>query len=287
MAISDFNPEFWAASLIRHLDKAFVFAQPAVANRNYEGEIKQAGDTVHLQNVNDVTVKTYNPAEDIEEGAADVGDSATLSIDQFKYWAVTVDDLNKVQSHVQLMDEKTKRAAVAIADVVDQRIASHQAAVVTAGNVIEAAEEKAIEVKEAAEAYELLVDLGVQLDEQNVPTDGRFAVIPPWFHGVIQKDARFVEAGTAKTDDVLANGMIGRAAGFNLLKSNNVVNTEGADYRILAGSNQGITFAEQFVETEAIRKEKRFADMARGLYIYGSTVANADELAVLRVTNKV
>jgi N4-gp56 family major capsid protein len=287
MAISDFNPEFWAASLIRHLDKAFVYAQPAVANRNYEGEIKQAGDTVHLQNVDDVTVETYDPTKDIELEEADTGDTATLTIDQFKYWAVKVDDLNKVQSHVQLMDEKTKRAAVAIADVVDQRIASHQAAVVTAGNVVEAAEEKAIEVKAAAEAYELLVDLGVQLDDQNVPTEGRFAVIPPWFHGVIQKDARFVQAGTAKTDEVLANGLIGRAAGFDLIKSNNVPNTAGADYRILAGSNQGITFAEQFVETEALRMERRFGDIARGLYIYGSTVANADELAVLRVTNKV
>lgn len=287
MAISDFNPEFWAASLIRHLDKAFVYAQPAVANRNYEGEIKQAGDTVHLQNVDDVTVETYDPTKDIEIEEADTGDTGTLSIDQFKYWAVKVDDLNKVQSHVQLMDEKTKRAAVAIADVVDQRIASHQAAVVTAGNVIEAAEEKAIKIKLAAEAYELLVDLGVQLDEQNVPTEGRFAVIPPWFHGVIQKDARFVEAGTPKTDDVLTNGLVGRAAGFTLYKSNNVVNTAGADYRILAGSNQGITFAEQFVETEALRMEGRFADLARGLYLYGSTVANADELAVLRVTNEV
>lgn len=287
MAISDFNPEFWAASLIRHLDKAFVYAQPAVANRNYEGEIKQAGDTVHLQNVDDVTVRTYNPAADIEIEEADTDDTATLTIDQFKYWAVKVDDLNKVQSHVALMDEKTKRAAVAIADVVDQRIASHQAAVVTAGNVVEAAESKAIAVKEAAEAYELLVDLGVQLDEQNVPTEGRFAVIPAWFHGVIQKDARFVEAGTMKTDQVLENGLIGRAAGFNLLKSNNVPNTAGADYRILAGSNQGITFAEQFVETEALRMERRFGDLARGLYLYGSTVANADELAVLRVTNEV
>lgn len=288
MAIATFNPEFWAASLIRHLDKMFVYAQPAVINRNYEGEVSEAGDTVHLQNVDDVEVGDYNPSEDIEYEEADADIDTTLVIDEFKHWAVQVDDVNKAQSHVNLMDEKTKRAAVKLRDVIDQYIASFQADAVAAGNTVDNGKEGEelgpVSISEAAEAYELLVDLGVQLDEQDVPTEGRYSVIPPWFHGLLQKDNRFVGAGTTKTDQVLANGLVGEAAGFTLFKSNNVPNTEKADYRILSGTNAGITFAEQLVKTEELRREKRFKTLVRGLMIYGAKVPNAGELAVLRVS---
>ena len=127
------------------------------------------------------------------------------------------------------------------------------------------------------------MDLAVQLDEQNVPSEGRFAVIPPWFHGLLLTDDRFVGAGSAGTDATLRNGQVGTAAGFNVLKSNNVpVATD--DYSILAGSNQGITFAEQIRKVEALRHNKQFADIVRGLVLYGSKLVNADELAVLTVT---
>ena len=36
-------------------------------------------------------------------------------------------------------------------------------------------------------AYDYLVDLGVALNEHNVPMLGRWVVIPPWFHGLLLK----------------------------------------------------------------------------------------------------
>lgn len=288
MAITNFIAELWSASLVRHLDKRFVYASPFVVNHDYEGEVREYGDTVHLQNVNDVTVGTYTAGSDITDEAPDVSIDTTLVIDQTKYWSVKVDDLYATQVRPNLMDEKTRRAAVAIADTVDQYIAALQSGVVSAGNVVDngkAGEEKgARAITEAALAYEALVDVSVKLDEQNVPSEGRYAVVPPWFHGLLLKDQRFVSSGSPATDGIRANGHIGEAAGFNLLKSNNVPNTEGKDFRILAGTNQGITFAEQFVKTEAIRMEKQFADKARGLYIYGAKVPNSAELVVLRAS---
>ena len=43
------------------------------------------------------------------------------------------------------------------------------------------------------DAYEYLVDLGVLLDETDTPIDGRFVIVPAWFHGLLLKDERFVK----------------------------------------------------------------------------------------------
>lgn len=289
MAITDFIPELWAASLIRHLDPILVYAASDVINRNYEGEIRDKGDTVHIQNVDDVTVGTYVPGNNIVEEAADVDIDTELNIDQYKYWSVKVDDVHEIQSNPALMDEKTRRAAVGIGQVVDTFVASMQADVVAAGFVLETTKVEGettkhlpIEVKEAAEAYELLVDLQTQQDEQDIPEQGRFVIVPPWYHGLLEKDNRFVGAGTDGA--VLHNGRVGQAAGFSVRKSNRVPNTEGKDFRILAGTNQGITYADQFVKTEALRHPFQFADVARGLHVFGAKVPNPQELSVLRVT---
>ena len=72
--------------------------------------------------------------------------------------------------------------------------------------------------------------LGVMLDEANVPIDGRFVVVPAWFHGLLLKDERFISPGRRPVDRVSRNAQVGEAAGFSILKSNNVPNTTGAKY---------------------------------------------------------
>lgn len=277
MAISAFFPELWSSRLQRHLDKALVYAQPAVCNRNYEGEIADYGDTVHIQNVADGGVDNYSPGTDITYDGTDVDIDTTLVVDQAKTWHVLVDDIHAKQAKIELLDNTVQRRAYVLADTIDQYIAAFAAAVVTAGN------EVAGGTPTAETAYEILVDLEVLLDEQNVPTEGRFVVIPPWFHGLLLLDNRFVGAGSPGTDMRLRNGQVGEAAGFSVLKSNNVPE-DNDEYSILAGSNQGITFAEQIRKVEALRHNKQFADIVRGLALYGGKLVNADELAVATVT---
>src|SRR5690606_16994659 len=99
-------------------------------------------------------------------------------------------------------------------------------------------------------AYELLVELGVKLDERNIPSDGRVVIVPPFFHGALLKDDRFVGTGGTKAEATLANGMVGEAAGFTVLKSNNVPNTAGAKYKVIAAHPMGFSYAEQIVSLE-------------------------------------
>ena len=63
MAISVFIPTIWSARLLEHLDKAHVYA--GLVNRDYEGEIRNYGDTVKIQQIGDITVKSYTKNTDI------------------------------------------------------------------------------------------------------------------------------------------------------------------------------------------------------------------------------
>ena len=65
MAITTFIPKVWSARLKENLHKSLVFG--ALCNRNWEGDIAQWGDTVHINNLADITVRPYTPNTDIAE----------------------------------------------------------------------------------------------------------------------------------------------------------------------------------------------------------------------------
>jgi len=278
MSLNNFIPTIWSARLLAALSKALVYGQPNIVNRDYEGEITGGGDTVKINSIGDPTIGTYSKNADIADPETLTDAQRVLLIDQQKYFNFQVDDVDKAQQKPSVMDEAMRRSAYRLRDVADSFIASLYTGV-AAGNTI--GDDTTPKVPTKSDAYEYLVDLCVLLDEANVPTEQRWCVVPPWFHGLLQKDDRFVKAGTAKTDQVLANGMVGEAAGFTILKSNNVPNTAGAKYKIIAGHPIAISFAEQVVKVEGYRMEKRFADGVKGLHVYGAKLVRPTCIAVM------
>ncbi|MFF1321444.1 N4-gp56 family major capsid protein [Streptomyces chartreusis] len=281
MAVSAFKPEVWNANLLVALEKSLVYAAPGVVNREYEGDIANYGDTVHITSLADPTVGTYTPHTDIT--IEDVDDSdLTLLIDQAKYFAFEVDDVEKRQAFNggKILTEQARKAAYKLRDVADLYVAGLMAAGVDAGNLV--AEQT---ISTPSDAYDLLVDLGVILDVDNVPSEGRWVVVSPAFHGLLQKDTRFVGTGDAAAAATRANGMVGDAAGFSIRKSNNhpAGPGAGAGRLMIAGYNGAVTYAEQINKTEAARKEKGFADIVKGLHLYGAKVVRPTGLAAADV----
>lgn len=278
MAIDKFIPEVWSAKLLLALRTAHVYAAGGVINREYEGEISDFGDTVHITSLVDPTIGDYTAHTDIT--VEDVDDlEQILLINQSKYFAFEVDDIEKRQAKGNVMSAQAQAAAWKLRDVADRYVAGLMATGVAAKNVIS---ESTIT---ASDAYDLLVDLGTKLDESDVLTENRWAVITPKFHGLLQKDSRFIAAGDAQGASVRANGIIGEAAGFSLRKSNNVPDGPGAGAGklIIAGNSMATTFAEQIAKTEAARRELRFADMVKGLHLYGGKVVRPEALAAADV----
>lgn len=278
MAVNNFIPEIWAARILGNLHKAMVYA--SLANRNYEGEILEKGDTVRIGSIGPVSVSDYTKGTDhaVPESLDDA--ALALQITQAKMINFAVDDVDKAQANVTFMDEAMREAGYALADVADQFVAALYAEAATA-NLIGTTASPKTDLGTAGKPYDYLVDLGTKLSEANVPRAGRWCVIPPWFHGLLVKDARFTSYGTEANRDVLVNAAIGRAAGFDLFESNNVPNTTATKYRILAGTKEAITYAEQIRKMEAFRPERRFADAVKGLHLYGAKVVRPAALAVL------
>ena len=275
----DFIPTVWAARLLVALEKALVYGQTNVCNRDYEGEIRASGNTVKIASIGDVSIGDYVKDIDIADPEILSDDDQSLLIDQAKYFNFYVDSVDRAQQNVNVLDEAMRRSAWGLRSAADTFLATTMDTAVPGGNKIGSTGTPKVPTKD--DAYEYLVDLGVLLDEANVPIDGRFVVVPAWFHGLLLKDQRFVKAGTSRSDARLANGEVGEAGGFSILKSNNVPDTTGTKYKILAGHSVATAYVEQIVDLQTYKPEKRFGDAVKGLHVYGAKVVRPSALACL------
>lgn len=277
MALSNFIPDLWAANLLVNLEKRSVAT--AICNRDYEGLIRGAGDSVKLTSLADPTIGSYTVHTDIT--IEDIDDATqSLLIDQAKYFAFELDDIERAQAvdGAGALAEQTRKAAYLLADTLDTAVLS----AIGTGASAAAPDHQVAEatINTAAGAYDALVNWSVLLDGQNVPEFDRYAVVSPAFYGLILKDSRFVGSGDAVGASVRANGRVGQAAGFDLYKSNNLPAGPGAGAgtSMIAGYRGACTLAEQIVSVEAARMEKRFADMVKGLHVYGFKVTRPKAL---------
>lgn len=275
MAITNFIPELWSADLLLELQKALVFG--SVSNNNYEGNIRQMGDTVKLTGIQNVAVKAYTRYADIVIDPATDKEGPVLTIDGADYFAFEVDDADAAQAAGDVKAPLTGDAGYRMADKVDQYIAGKMDAAATA-SVKDIAN-----VATPSDAYAAIVALGVALDKNNVPSTGRWIIVSPDFYGMLLQDTRFV-AGSESATNALHNGVVGTAAGIEILKSNNVPTDKNGKQSILAGTDAAFTFAQQVTKVEAARKEKGFADIVKGLNLYGGTVVRPECLAKATLT---
>lgn len=280
MAFATFIPTIWSARLLAHLDKAHVYAN--LVNRDYEGEIKNFGDKVKINQIGDISIKDYTKNTDIAAPEAVDGSGQELEIDQAKYFNFAVDDVDNAQSNPKVMDDAMQRAAYGMNDVTDGFLAGLMA-VGAINNGTNLGNDTTPLVPTADTAYDMLVDLATDLTEKNVPMAGRFVVVPAFFHGLLLKDKRFVGNGTDYNKALIEGGEVGVAAGFAVNISNNVPNTTGTKYKIIAGTRAATSYAEQILKTEAYRPEKRFSDAIKGLHVYGAKVVQGKSLSVLTV----
>jgi hypothetical protein len=280
MSINAFIPEVWAATLLESLKKLLVYGQPSVANRDYEGDIANYGDTVRITSISRPTIGNYVKGSTVIVPEQLTDAQRALVIDQSKYFAFEVDDIDMRQavSGGALMDGAATEAAYGLRDVGDQFLAAFYTGVQSANNL------GTISVTDAAplDAYDkVLVPLKVALDNANVPDSNRYVVVPPWFHGRLLRDNRFVNAEKSGTTDALRNGFIGRATGFDILVSNNTPNPTGDDYVIQAGYPGALSFAEQINKVEAYRPQDSFSDALKGLHLYGGKLIRPDGIAIV------
>lgn len=268
MPITTFIPKLWSARLLQAYEARLVFG--GLVNRNYEGEIQQMGDTVHINTLNDITVKAYDRTKDIEDPDELTTTDQTLVIDQGSYYNFFVNDVDKVQAAGDLMDTAMTNAAARLAEESEDFLI---------GKVLS---EAGIAMNGAVtkdNIWETIVSIKVAMDKAKVPQEGRHLVVTPAIEGILLTDDRFVKTAAQASQDRLVNGTVARAAGFDIYVS---LSTEMKG-KMVAFNTDSVTFANQLTKTEAYRPEKRFADAVRGLNVYGAKVTRPDAVLVYTV----
>ncbi len=274
MAIS-FIPEIWSALMLTTLKKNLVYAQPGVVNRDYEGDIANAGDTVRIRSLSRPTIGTYSKGSTTITPEQLTDAQRALYIDQSKYFAFELDDIDAAQSTGGELETSLQEAVYGLRDVADQYVAALYTGAQAANQL------GTVSVTTAALAYTQLRKLKVKLDEANVPMEGRYCVVPPWYEGLLLEEDKFVRVDASGTSEGLRNGQIGRALGFNVLASNNAPLVTGDDYAVIAGHPSAISFAEQIASIETYRPESAFSDALKGLHVYGAKLVRPDAIATV------
>lgn len=256
MSVNKFIPEVWSARLQESLHKNLVFG--ALCNRSWEGDIVEYGDTVHITNLADITVKAYTPGVDIDDPEQLSGTDNTLVIDHGVYYNFFLNDVNAAQARADLMDGAMRNAAIQLAEDTEQYILS----VIQGDNRVP----KSSGAIPSGGVYELILSIKTAMDQRNVPRVGRKLVMPPAVEAELYRDARFVTGNSTLAESLLAEGALARALGFDIYISNDLTN------EIIALTEDGVTFAQQILRMEAYRREKGFDDGVKGLSLCGAKV---------------
>ena len=288
MAFESWKAEVIAADVQHQLQKALVYGQAGVINRNYEGEV-QFAKSVRVVGLGAVTVRDYTQGSDMAdpETVADVDLEMTIDFD--KYFNFKVSNKDKAQTRIDIMSELNREAAYGVRDSVDQIVAALYTDASSSNLVGTDASPKTPNLTQgdASNIYNLIEDCAVALSDSKVAPENRWMIVPPRFAGLIRKDLKlsYGMAGSQPVQNAVLNGMITKIGNFNILESQNVPNTSSTKYKIMFGTNQAITFASQVSDVRGpTPMEKQFASKVDGEFVFGCKAVRPECLGVMTVT---
>jgi hypothetical protein len=236
-----FIPTLWSKKL---LAKYYVDNQLAeIVNTDYEGEIKNQGDTVRIRAIPNIAINDYTVGMNLayEVPAPSFQD---MVIDKGKYFAFQCNDVIEAQADMSLMNLYTEDAAkqmkIALADEVyfntflgankgaTGTAATYGAAVAnlgaTAGVKSSALNlgtpDAPIDTGTAANLLNLILKMGAALDEQNVPESGRWLLMSPYDRQVLMQSNLAQAYFTGDQSSIVRTGKVGMIDRFTIYVSN-------------------------------------------------------------------
>jgi len=266
----DFIPEIWSTSILDNLKTRLVL--PSIVDLRWQGDIANVGDTVKIQGPTALSASAYTHGSTTVSYSDPSSTTRSLVIDQDYYVSFGVDDLDEIQSNVDLLNLYTAEAAFALAKQVDTSIASEytnaglSAVTVTIGST---------------DVYDAVIDARTNLEEAD--NSGRyFVVVDPAMYGAMLKNDTFVSA-EADGAQVRRTGQVGAIAGMDVYVSNNLTTASATTYG-LYGSYTAIAHARQLIgQPEAIRLESSFATGIRARLAWGNKVVDSNRLGTFEI----
>ena len=293
-----FIPEIWSGKLVEKFYASTVLA--AISNTDYEGEIRNQGDRVKIRTKPTITIRNY-----LADGTLSLdrpeGSNVELYIGTGKYFNTVLDDVMDVQSDLNALSIWSDDAAQQLKIAVDTDVlggilsgmpttnrGTAAGAITGSINLGSTASPLTIVSRSPStgqvEILDAILRLGQTLDEQNIPEDGRWVVIPAWAAQYLKFSDLRQAYLTGDPSTPLRNGRIGMIDRFtvyvsNLLPTGTAGGLSASQFVIYAGHAHGLTFASQISKVETLRSELTFGTILRGLQIYGYQIVDGKALA--------
>lgn len=301
MAYQTFIPTVWNASLNRELERRHIFAKHT--NREYEGDVKELGDSVRILNVGRPTIhktntdnkdtfhKQLNEAEIIENS------SITMPIKQIAYYRYYIGDIDKQQAKNdgRVMAAYQKETAEALANDIDVYIAKEvfpKAPLFT--NEFADASHKYIKIvsgdsnidNKELNVLDFLDGLVEKARENDIPDSTKLyvATTPRFFTNARRA---LMKLSTDNTEIIEGKEYL-KYYNLRLEWSNNVKKVakkgeqEAYEYLTMR-TDRAVAFVHPMTHAEPYRPENGFADAIKGFILYDSMITRPKEIFSARI----
>ena len=309
-----FIPTLWSGKLLAKFYQNTMLSE--VSNTDYEGELKNQGDTVRIRLAPSISISDYTVGQTLSyEVPTPIFQD--MQVTKGKYFGVQVNDVLAYQADMNMMNMFTEDAAKQLKIAIENEVFFNSfvtegpAAVnegATAGKISAAynlgTDIAPIDQATPENVLKAILRMSTVLDEQNVPEDGRFLIISPFDRQLLMQSSIAQAYFTGDQSSVIRTGKIGMLDRFSVYVSNLLPRGEAAKALVaglsatsggaavtnakarrlmVAGTKAATSFAMTINKTEPLRNQTDFGDIVRGLAVYGRKVVKPEALVTALV----
>ena len=305
-----FIPQLWSNKLNAKFYANTMMTE--IANTDWEGEIKNQGDTIRIRTAPSITINDYAGAGTTLTSEVPAPVFLDMQIDKGKYFSVQVNDVLAHQADMDLMnmftDDAAKQLKINIENecffnwfVTEGAHADNVGANAGAlsGEYNLGTDTAPIDQATPKNVLDAILRMSAALDEQNVPEEGRWLILSPFERQLLMQTDIAQAYFTGDASSTIRTGKIGMLDRFTVYVSNllpkgaagkalvpglsatsgGATLTNAKDRRLMvAGTKHSCAFASQISKTEPLRNQTDFGDIVRGLAVYGRKVIKPEAL---------
>ena len=309
-----FIPTLWSGKLLAKFYQNTMLSE--IANTDYEGELKNQGDTIRIRLAPTITISDYTVGQNLNyEVPTPIYQD--MQVNKGKYFGVQVNDVLSYQADMNLMNMFTEDAAKQLKIQIENEVFFNSfvtegpaaANIGATAGAISAAYNLGTDVTPIDQAtpenvLKAILRMSTVLDEQNVPEDNRWLIISPFDRQLLMQSSIAQAYFTGDQSSVIRTGKIGMLDRFSVYVSNLLprgaaakalvsgltdtatgaaVSNAKARRTMIAGTKAAVSFAMTVNKTEPLRNQTDFGDIVRGLAVYGRKTVKPQALVVAQV----
>ena len=279
---ANFIPEIWSDEIVAAYKKSLVAAN-LIKKMSFKGK---KGDTVHIPAPTRGSASAKAASTQVTLIAATEGERV-ININQHWEYSRLIEDIVEAQALTSLRQFYTDDAGYALGLQVDTSIIRLGRGV-NGGNAANSAYAGAFSGADGTTAYNAgantgsgaLTDAAIRraiqrLDDQDIPMDGRFLIVPPSSRNTLMGIARFTEqafVGETGASNTIRNGEIGNVYGIPVFVSSNADTTSGSTATrvcLMAHKDFGVLVEQMGVRTQTQYKQEWLANLFTADVLYG------------------